>query len=95
MIARGEIHAGMKVRSSDGKRLGRIVICNEGNFIVEKGLFSRVDYLARYDDVAAVAGEEVSLSRRRSEIASVRSDVLGGGEGATYGDEGGGGRWTV
>lgn len=95
MVPRDEIHAGMKVRSSDGKRLGRVVLCNEGNFIVEKGLFSRVDYVARYDDVAAVAGEEVSLSRRRSEIASVRSDAMGGGEGATWGHEGEGGRWAL
>ncbi len=93
MFTRADIHPGMKVRSSDRKRLGLVIGCDEETFIVEKKLLSRVDYVARYGDVATVTGEEVILSRARGEITSVRSDAVAGGSRATYGDEGGGGRF--
>ncbi len=93
MFTRADLHPGMKVRSSDRKRLGRVIGCDEEKFIVEKKLLSRVDYVARYDDVATVTGEEVMLSRARREITSLRSDAMAGGSRATYGDEGRGGHF--
>ena len=94
MVPRGDVHAGMKVRSSDRKRLGRVLICDDETFVIEKKLLSRVDYIASYDDVAAVIGGEVLLSRRRRDLVSVRSNGMVGGSPATYGDEGGGGRFA-
>ena len=87
MVTRGDIHAGMKVRSSDGKRLGRVLVCDEGTFVIEKRSLSRVNYIACYDDVAALAAEEIVLSRPRRELACVRSDPMGGGPHSTYGSE--------
>ena len=63
MIDRNQINEGMVVRSSDGKKLGRVLGCKEGSFIVEKGFFFATDYVARYDDVADISGDEIRLSR--------------------------------
>ena len=63
MIDRDQVHEGMAVRSADGKKLGRVLVCKEGTFIVEKGFFFATDYVARYEDVADIAGDEIRLSR--------------------------------
>ncbi len=63
MIDRKLIHDGMVVRGPDGKGLGRVVSCEGGSFTVEKGFFFATDYVARYDDVSSVSGDEVRLSR--------------------------------
>lgn len=92
MIGREQVHEGMVVRSSDGKDLGRVLLCEEGRFIVEKHLFSTIDYVARYDDVADVSGGELVLARSRDELAQARVESAAGPP-QTYGDEGGGG-WS-
>ena len=63
MIDRSQVHEGMVVRTSDGKKLGRVLACEEGRFIVEKGFFFATDYVARYDDVSSVSGDEIRLAR--------------------------------
>ena len=68
MIDRNQIHEGMVVRSSDGKKLGRVLACEEESFIVEKGFFFSTDYVARYDDVTYTSGDEIRLSRAQKEL---------------------------
>jgi hypothetical protein len=69
VIDRNQVREGMLVRSSDGKKLGRVLACGEGTFIVEKGFFFATDYIARYDDVKSISGEEIQLSRPQEELA--------------------------
>ena len=68
MIDRNEVHEGMVVRSSDGKKLGRVLACEEESFIVEKGFFFSTDYVARYADVTQTSGDEILLSRAQKEL---------------------------
>ena len=58
---RSLLREGMTVFSSDGEKLGKVVRCDETSFIVEKGFFFPKDYVARYEDVADVTGEDVRL----------------------------------
>jgi len=69
VIDRNQVQEGMVVRSSDGKKLGRVMACKEGNFLVEKGFFFATDYVARYDDVTDISGNEIRLSRPREGLA--------------------------
>jgi hypothetical protein len=62
VVDRNEIQEGMVVRSADGKRLGRVLGCDERGFVVEKGFFFATEYVATYGDVADVAGDEIRLS---------------------------------
>jgi uncharacterized protein (TIGR02271 family) len=55
------VQEGMTVRSSDGEKLGKIVSCEADRFIIEKGFFFPKEYLAHYDDVAEIRGDEVLL----------------------------------
>jgi uncharacterized protein (TIGR02271 family) len=58
----------MTVRSADGEKLGKIVACEAERFFIEKGFFFPKDYLARYDDVSQVRGDEVLLRRSGAEL---------------------------
>ncbi len=69
MIDRSQVHEGMEVRSADGTKLGRVLACEEGSFVVEKGFFFATDYVARYDDVMEIAGDEIRLSRPQEGLA--------------------------
>jgi hypothetical protein len=90
---RNQVHEGMVVRDSNGKKLGRVLSCKEGGFVVEKGLFLITDHAARYDDIAQVSGNTVQLSRSWEELAHGERARLTGDERfwPSYGDEGGGG----
>lgn len=68
MADQGSVREGMTVYSSDGEALGRVVSCAPATFVIEKGRFFRKDYVARYEDVARVEGEEVRLSRPRDAL---------------------------
>jgi hypothetical protein len=63
VIDRNQVHEGMEVRSSDGRKLGRVLACREGSFVVEKGFFFATDYVVRYDDVTAISADGIWLSR--------------------------------
>jgi len=87
-----EVREGMPVQSSDGKRLGSVLMCRRNEFIVEKHAFSMTDYVVPYEDVADISGDEIVLSRSREELARFdRKDERPGPVPETYGDEGGGG----
>ena len=96
MFERSQIHEGMVVRSSEGKRLGRVLATDEGAFTVEKGFLWVTDYVAQYQDVSDILGEEIRLSRAKKEVPHLEhrhaQSVRSSEEPQCYGEEGGGGR---
>ncbi len=68
MMRAHTIREGMRVRTSDGARLGRVVLTGERTFQVEKGFFFPREYVARYADVSEVQGDEVTLTVSREEL---------------------------
>jgi len=93
---RSQIHKGMVVRSSEGKRLGRVLTADEGAFTVEKGHLWPTDYVAHYEDVTDISGERIRLARAEKELAHLKPGSVPPEhprpEPQCYGDEGGGGR---
>jgi len=63
-----EIREGMEVLAADGARLGRVVRSGEDTFVIEKGLLLPRDFIARYEDISEVRGEQVRLRRTRDEM---------------------------
>jgi uncharacterized protein (TIGR02271 family) len=62
MFIQSDIRTGMVVKSSDGEKLGKVIRCDADAFLIEKGLFFPKDYIARYDQIAAVEQDEVRLA---------------------------------
>jgi stress response protein YsnF len=62
-----DIQEGMVVRSQDGEKVGTVTRCTESDFVVEKGLLFRRDFLVRYDEVAEIRDREVLLTRAASD----------------------------
>jgi uncharacterized protein (TIGR02271 family) len=61
MFDRMSVREGMIVYSSDGEKLGKVLACDAASFIIEKGFFFPKDYVARYEDVADITGDEIRL----------------------------------
>jgi uncharacterized protein (TIGR02271 family) len=59
---RSALREGMTVYSVDDEKLGKIVRCDAGSFLIEKGIFFPKDYIARYEDVVNVVEDDVRLS---------------------------------
>jgi uncharacterized protein (TIGR02271 family) len=72
METRRGVQEGMIVYSSDGEKLGKVLQCQAESFIIEKGFFFPKDYIARYEDVADVNGDEIHLSNRKEFFAGGR-----------------------
>jgi uncharacterized protein (TIGR02271 family) len=66
----------MTVYSSDGEKLGSVASCDASTFVIEKGFFFPRDYVARYDQVAAVTGEEVRLSLTKDTFVNLRDEQM-------------------
>jgi uncharacterized protein (TIGR02271 family) len=75
------VQEGMIVYSSDGEKLGKVLQCEAETFIVEKGFFFPKDYIARYQDISDVRGDEIHLTSAKSAYTGDR-DVR---EGSTLG----------
>ncbi|HYD43352.1 MAG TPA: YsnF/AvaK domain-containing protein [Anaeromyxobacter sp.] len=75
METRG-IAEGMTVRAADGKKLGKVIECAEGSFVVEKGLFFPKDYSIRYDQVAEVREDEVYLNVADLDLGAESTDTM-------------------
>ncbi len=90
-----QIRQGMTVYSSDGEKLGKVIQCDASTFIIEKGFFFPKDFIARFDDVSLVAGDEIRLSRGRAQLSEGPRDEeeLAQGSGSVW--AGGGGQETV
>ncbi|HYI02798.1 YsnF/AvaK domain-containing protein [Hyalangium sp.] len=51
----------MTVRSIDGEKLGKIFAVQEGEFLIEKGLFFPKDYVCRYSEISDIRDGEIIL----------------------------------
>jgi uncharacterized protein (TIGR02271 family) len=74
----------MTVRSTDGEKLGKVIACEADRFFIEKGFFFPKDYLARYEDVVTVSGDDVLL---RQSGAELRGEAAGGPAAAPESEE--------
>jgi hypothetical protein len=63
-----DVREGMVVHTADGERLGTVVRRGEDTFVIEKGRLLPRDFIARYDEIAEVSGDEVRLRRTRDEM---------------------------
>lgn len=82
MIDKSRIREGMTVYSAEGDKLGKVISCDASTFIIEKGFFFPKDYVARFDDVRDVTGDDVHLSRGRDmlgEAGEEREGTFSGG----------------
>ncbi|GEJ56699.1 YsnF/AvaK domain-containing protein [Anaeromyxobacter diazotrophicus] len=68
MIERGLIREGMTVHSAEGDKLGKVIACDASTFVIEKGFFFPKDYVARFEDVADVQGDDIHLLRGREAL---------------------------
>lgn len=84
------VQEGMVVYSSDGEKLGKVLQCEAETFVIEKGFFFPKDYIARYQDISDVRGDEIHLSSAKSAYTGARdqreASTLGAG-GAAMGTE--------
>lgn len=61
MYQRIDVKEGMTVRSIDGEKLGKVFAVQEGEFLIEKGLFFPKDYVCRYSEVSDIREGEIIL----------------------------------
>lgn len=54
----GEIYEGMKVRSQDGTKLGKIDKIGDGFFVIEKGLISKERHEVKFSDIREIKDDE-------------------------------------
>jgi uncharacterized protein (TIGR02271 family) len=71
----------MMVITADGQRVGKVVKVGASDFMVEKGLFFKKDYLCLYDDVQGTAGDELRIARTMGQLRELPKDYWE--EGAT------------
>jgi len=95
MIGKSDIRQGMTVYSSDGEKLGKVIQCDVSTFIIEKGFFFPKDFIARFDDVSLVSGDEIRLSRERAQLGIEGRDEEELAQGSSSVWAGGGGQETV
>jgi uncharacterized protein (TIGR02271 family) len=68
----------MTVFSSDGEKLGKVQSCDASTFTIEKGFFFPKDYVAHYDDIEAVTGDDVRLAMTKDTFVRMRESGLYG-----------------
>jgi uncharacterized protein (TIGR02271 family) len=68
MVQREAVRPGMTVYSSDGEKVGKIEQCGPDLFSIEKGLFFTKNYLARYEDIQYIRGDDVVLSFDKAQL---------------------------
>jgi uncharacterized protein (TIGR02271 family) len=66
----------MTVFSSDGEKLGKVLSCDAATFTIEKGFFFPKDYVARYDDIASVTGDDIRLAMTKDTFIQMREPGL-------------------
>jgi uncharacterized protein (TIGR02271 family) len=77
---RNLIREGMTVFSSDGEKLGKVLVCEASTFTIEKGFFFPKDYIARFDDVADVTGDDIRLGMTKDAFVQLRESGTSGYE---------------
>jgi uncharacterized protein (TIGR02271 family) len=61
---------GMPVRSTDDENLGKVTLCDDTGFIVEKGIFFPKDFSARYDDIQDVRDGVIYLRHDQGALSN-------------------------
>ncbi|HET7753245.1 MAG TPA: YsnF/AvaK domain-containing protein [Anaeromyxobacteraceae bacterium] len=75
----------MAVYSADGTKLGKVTECQPDSFFIEKGFFFPKEYIARYDDIADIRGDDLHLRltdemlKTGDERAATSSELRGEG----------------
>jgi uncharacterized protein (TIGR02271 family) len=90
MYQRSHIKEGMTVRSIDGEKLGTVFAVQDGEFLIEKGLFFPKDYVCRYSEISDIRDGEIILMHGREglhrySLDEDRSVLAGTGGGAGVG----------
>jgi hypothetical protein len=90
MFQRSQIKEGMTVRSIDGEKLGKVFAVQEGEFLIEKGLFFPKDYVCRYSEINDIRDGEIILMHgkeglHRFSLDEDRGVLAGTGGGAGVG----------
>jgi uncharacterized protein (TIGR02271 family) len=67
---KGSVSEGMQVKSSDGEKLGKVVACQPGGFVVEKGFLFPKDLTVPYERISGIANGEILISMSRAELSS-------------------------
>lgn len=65
--------AGMHVYGQDGGSLGRVISVDENSFTIERGVFFPKDFTLRYDDIAQIQDNKVTLSQSVQELKEWKS----------------------
>jgi uncharacterized protein (TIGR02271 family) len=89
------IEEGMHVRGLNDENLGKIVVCDERGFIIEKGFFFPKEYRVDYTEVRDVrdryvylnATADTLLNRKESYLSDDRTGSAGLGSTSTLGSE--------
>lgn len=90
MFQRIDIREGMTVRSIDGEKLGKVFAVQDGEFLIEKGLFFPKDYVCRYSEISDIRNGEIILMHgkeglHRFSLDEDRGVLAGTGGGAGVG----------
>ncbi|HVG58497.1 MAG TPA: DUF2382 domain-containing protein [Hyalangium sp.] len=80
----------MTVRSIDGEKLGKVFAVQDGEFLIEKGLFFPKDYVCRYSEISDIRDGEIILMHgkeglHRFSLDEDRGVLAGTGGGAGVG----------
>ncbi|HEX8700506.1 MAG TPA: YsnF/AvaK domain-containing protein [Myxococcaceae bacterium] len=85
MYERSHVREGMTVRSIDGEKLGKVFAVQDGEFLIEKGLFFPKDYVCRYSEISDIRDGELILLHG---MESLRSFSVGEDRGVLAGTGG-------
>lgn len=69
---RSALRVGMKVKSADGKRLGKVKDVGSGTFDVERGLFIKTAFAATYDEIARIDDSGVTLDFLSNDLTTYK-----------------------
>lgn len=67
---RNQIHTEMWVRTLEGKILGKIIFCDGGGFLIQKGIFFPEDFRAGFSEIHEIKNGQVWLIHRREDLLS-------------------------
>jgi uncharacterized protein (TIGR02271 family) len=70
MYERSHVREGMTVRSIDGEKLGKVFAVQDGEFLIEKGLFFPRDYVCRYSEISDIRDGEIILLHGKESLRS-------------------------
>jgi uncharacterized protein (TIGR02271 family) len=74
MYERSHVREGMTVRSMDGEKLGKVFAVQDGEFLIEKGLFFPKDYVCRYSEISDIRDGEIILLHGQESLRNFSFD---------------------